>query len=138
MLRYTSQHCTPAHRNVRLGIRGFVKLMCLPFYFCLFVLYFLFAWEDFGWICFIFHFYTQKLLTNTICEKQMCYFLYLRTVNLSITYRNRWIISAAVNPFTFLYFPPVNLGNSLFNAIVRFIVIFVYICVYVASLWIND
>lgn len=29
--------------KVRLGIRGFVKLMLLPFYFCFFVLYFLFA-----------------------------------------------------------------------------------------------
>lgn len=28
--------------KVRLGIRGFVKVMLLPFYFCFFVLYFLF------------------------------------------------------------------------------------------------
>lgn len=134
MIRYTSQHCTHAHRNVRLGIRGFGKLMCVLIY-CLLVLYFLkFCFTIFFGFA---SFPTLKCKSFELTLWTSDVLVSLFKDRLLIIYCNCWIFSAAVKPLKFWSCPPVNLDFFL-KFCCKFGGDFVNNCVYVASIWKNN
>lgn len=130
MLRYT------AHRNVRLGIRGFGKLMCVLIY-CLLILYF---------FKILLHNFFLDLLRFLLWNAKALSWHYLWTSDvlvslfkdrLLIIYCNCWIFSAAVKPLKFWSCPPVNLDFFFFDSVINLVVILLII-VYVASICKNN
>lgn len=129
MLRYT------AHRNVRLGIRGFGKLMCVLIY-CLLILYFLNFASQFFLDLLRFLLWNAKALSwHYLWTSDVLVSLFKD--RLLIIYCNCWIFSAAVKPLKFWSCPPVNL-DFFFWFCCKFGGDFVNNCVYVASICKNN
>lgn len=84
--------------------------------------------------CFISHFYTQKLLTDTIYEKQMFYFFFLKDRYSFHNLLQSLNIFGGYQPFHIFIFSSSYSWLFSFKAMVKLMVTFVYICVYVASL----
>lgn len=128
MIRYTSQHCTHAHRNVRLGIRGFGKLMCVPIY-CMLV-FFQFCFTQFLFDLLRFLLSNAKALSwhyLWTSDVLVCLF----KDRLLIIYCYCWIFHAAVKHL----FLQLILTILFFNSVVNLVVIFfLYMCVCSISL----